>query len=66
MKLHNKLQQLQDKIIVGGVNLLEKAQNQEFLLEVAASELEQSMKTQQQLQETLQQKEVCILFYYIT
>lgn len=51
------MQQLTNKIIVGGVNLLEKAQNQEFLLEVAASQLEQSVQLQKQLEETLQQRE---------
>lgn len=57
LKLQNKLTQLQDKIIVGGVNLLERAQNQEFLLEMAAAELEQSIKAQEQLEQTLQQRE---------
>lgn len=57
MNLQHKLEQLQDKIIVGGVNLLEKAQNQEFLLEMASAELEQSIKAEEQLEQTLQQKE---------
>lgn len=56
-QLQNKLMQLQDKIIVGGENLLEKAQNQEFLLEMASAELEQSIKAEEQLEQTLQQKE---------
>lgn len=57
LRLQGKLSQLQDKIIVGGVNLLEKAQDQEFLLEVAAAELAQSIRAGEQLQQTLQLRE---------
>ncbi|XP_005190818.1 kinesin-like protein KIF3A [Musca domestica] len=56
-QLRNKLQSLEGKILVGGENLLEKAQTQEELLEQSLKELEEREKAEQMLRETLQQKE---------
>lgn len=56
--LKEKLDNLQKKIIVGGENLLEKAEEQEKLLEASAKELEQRMTRQEQLQRELELKEV--------
>ncbi|XP_064547479.1 kinesin-like protein KIF3A [Drosophila montana] len=55
-QLRNKLFSLEGKILVGGENLLEKAQTQEKLLEQSIAELEEREKTEQALQQTLQQK----------
>lgn len=56
-KLREKLQQIQDKILVGGENLLEKAQHQEFLLKVAQSKIDDSIKRQEELKQYLKQCE---------
>ncbi|EDW93497.1 kinesin-like protein KIF3A [Drosophila yakuba] len=54
--LRNKLVSLEGKILVGGENLLEKAQTQELLLEQSIAELEQHEKSEEALKQTLQQK----------
>ena len=56
--LRSKLQSLETKILVGGENLLEKAQTQEELLEKTIGELEKQEKNEQELKESLQKKEV--------
>ncbi|XP_017485784.1 PREDICTED: LOW QUALITY PROTEIN: kinesin-like protein KIF3A [Rhagoletis zephyria] len=56
-QLRNKLMSLEGKILVGGENLLEKAQTQEKLLEQSLAELEEREKTEETLRQTLQQKE---------
>ncbi|XP_036337133.1 kinesin-like protein KIF3A [Rhagoletis pomonella] len=56
-QLRNKLMSLEGKILVGGENLLEKAQTQEKLLEQSLTELEEREKTEETLRQTLQQKE---------
>jgi DNA mismatch repair ATPase MutS len=56
--LREKLQNLEKKILVGGENLLEKAEVQEQLLEASARELEQRRRKEEQLRQALQQKEV--------
>lgn len=56
--LKEKLENLEKKIIVGGENLLEKAEEQEKLLEASAQELEQRMTREEQLQRELEVKEV--------
>lgn len=56
--LKEKLENLQKKILVGGENLLEKAEEQEKLLEASAQELEQRMTREEQLQRELDLKEV--------
>ncbi|XP_067132536.1 kinesin-like protein KIF3A [Centruroides vittatus] len=55
--LVQKLQQLEKKIIVGGENLLEKAEEQERLLEESARELEERKQKEAELRQALQQKE---------
>ncbi|KAG8272987.1 Kinesin-like protein kif3a [Homalodisca vitripennis] len=55
--LKEKLENLQKKILVGGENLLEKAEEQEKLLEASAKELEQRMTREEQLQRELEIKE---------
>ncbi|XP_018789911.1 PREDICTED: kinesin-like protein KIF3A [Bactrocera latifrons] len=56
-QLRCKLMSLEGKILVGGENLLEKAQTQEKLLEQSLAELEEREQAEKQLQQTLQQKE---------
>ncbi|XP_055376838.1 kinesin-like protein KIF3A [Condylostylus longicornis] len=56
-QLRAKLKSLETKILVGGENLLEKAQAQEKLLENSIAELEMREKTEEMLRETLQKKE---------
>ncbi|ALC43091.1 Klp64D [Drosophila busckii] len=55
-QLRNKLFSLEGKILVGGENLLEKAQTQEKLLEQSIAELEEREKCEEALRQTLQQK----------
>lgn len=55
--LKEKLDSLQKKILVGGENLLEKAEEQERLLEASARELEHRMSREEQLKQELQRKE---------
>ena len=56
--LREKLQNLEKKILVGGENLLEKAEVQEQLLEASARELDERRHKEEQLRQALQQKEV--------
>lgn len=56
--MREKLQNLEKKILVGGENLLEKAELQEQLLEASARELEQRRRKEEHLRQQLQQKEV--------
>lgn len=56
-QLRAKLQMVENKILVGGINLLEKADEQEKLLEQSLAELELREKNEQQLKESLQKKE---------
>ncbi len=56
-RMKQKLQALEKKIIVGGENLLEKAEMQERLLEESAMELEETIKREQELKQALQAKE---------
>lgn len=52
-----KLQSLENKILVGGENLLEKAEEQELLLEDAVQELEQAAQKEKTLEDHLQKIE---------
>ncbi|XP_067948401.1 kinesin-like protein KIF3A [Watersipora subatra] len=56
-QLSTKLQALEKKIIVGGVNLLEKAEEQQRLLEESAKELEQQHETEAKLKEAIEAKQ---------
>lgn len=56
-ELKEKLQRLESKVLVGGENLLDKADTQRRLLEQAAGELEQRKLNEQRLREDLQKKE---------
>ena len=51
---------MEKKIIVGGENLLEKAEEQEKMLEDSAKELENRKQKEYELRQALQEKEVCI------
>lgn len=62
-QLRDKLKNMEKKILVGGENLLEKAELQERLLEASARELEERRRNEQKLEETLQQKEVKIIIF---
>ena len=53
-----RLAGLERKILVGGENLLEKAEEQERLLEESAQELEERKRHEQQLRDAINQKEV--------
>ncbi|KAK7072046.1 Kinesin-like protein kif3a, partial [Halocaridina rubra] len=55
--LKQRLQGLERKILVGGENLLEKAEEQERLLEESARELEERRKHEEQLRHAITQKE---------
>lgn len=55
--LKQRLQGLERKILVGGENLLEKAEEQERLLEESAKELEERRKHEEQLRRAITQKE---------
>lgn len=55
--LVQKLQALEKKIIVGGENLLEKAEEQERLLEESAQELEERKQKEKELRQALEKKE---------
>lgn len=55
--LLNKLQTLENKILVGGENLLEKADAQEKILEASIAQLEEATKNELELKESLQKKE---------
>ena len=52
-----KLMALEKKIIVGGENLLEKAEEQERLLDENAKELEETIKEEEELRKALEEKE---------
>lgn len=58
LALQQKLQQIEKKIIVGGENLLEKAEEQERLLEESAKELEERRQKAESLRKALEEKEV--------
>lgn len=53
-----KLSALEKKVIVGGVDLLAKAEEQEKLLEESNNELEERRKRAEQLRKELEEKEV--------
>ncbi|KAG8228748.1 hypothetical protein J437_LFUL009670 [Ladona fulva] len=55
--LYEKLQSLERKIIVGGENLLEKAEEQERLLAMSQAELDRTRQSEKQLREQLEEKE---------
>lgn len=56
--LKQKLAAVEKKIIVGGENLLEKAEEQEKLLEESAKELEERKEKEEELRKALEEKEV--------
>ncbi|XP_060537450.1 kinesin-like protein KIF3A [Cylas formicarius] len=55
-ELEERMAQIQKKIIVGGENLLEKAQEQEFLILTSGEEIENLARSHQQLKEQLDKK----------
>ncbi|KAL1138706.1 hypothetical protein AAG570_008768, partial [Ranatra chinensis] len=55
--LKEKLENLERKILVGGENLLEKAEEQEQLLEMSAKELELRIQREHELRNQLEEKE---------
>merc|ERR1712001_390549 len=55
--IKSKLMALEKKIIVGGENLLEKAQEQEKLLEESAKELEETVKKESEIRKAMEVKE---------
>lgn len=57
-ELNRKIQSIQNKILVGGKNLFDKAQEQMFLLESSFEEIKNLDKSHQELQELLEEKEI--------
>lgn len=55
--MREKMRNLQNKILVGGENLLEKAEAQEQMLADAAVELEQRKSREEQLKKAIEAKE---------
>ncbi|XP_072040133.1 kinesin-II 85 kDa subunit-like [Amphiura filiformis] len=55
--LVDKLSAIEKKVIVGGVDLLKKSEEQERLLEESAKELEDRVKKQESLRKELEEKE---------
>ena len=64
-QLHQKLAAIEKKLIVGGENLLEKAEEQERLLEESAKELQDRKGKEEELRKALEEKEVDILMFVI-
>lgn len=62
--LLEKLSALEKKVIVGGVDLLAKAEEQEKLLEESNMELEERRKRAEQLRKELEEKEVGLCCSY--
>lgn len=60
--LLEKLSALEKKVIVGGVDLLAKAEEQERLLEESNTELEERRRRAEKLRRELEEKEVCCLY----
>ncbi|XP_063683423.1 kinesin-like protein KIF3A [Bolinopsis microptera] len=56
-KLAEKLTMLEGKLIVGGVDLLEKAKEQQILLDQSFKELEATTKKQEKIKEEIEEKE---------
>lgn len=56
--LSEKLKSIESKIIVGGVNLLEKAEEQAKLLEESEKQLEKQKAKREQIRKKLDEKEV--------
>lgn len=56
-QLREKMQNLQNKIILGGENLLEKAETQEQLLAASAAELEERKRNEEQLKQEIEKRE---------
>jgi hypothetical protein len=52
-----KLAQMEQKLLVGGVNLLDKSEEQKLLLAKKAQELEEKARKERELQRTLQEQE---------
>lgn len=55
--LEDKLKAIEKKVIVGGVDLLQKMEDQERLLDESARELEERQKKQEALKKELEEKE---------
>ncbi|XP_024083610.1 kinesin-like protein KIF3A isoform X2 [Cimex lectularius] len=55
--LKEKLENLERKILVGGENLLEKAEEQEHLLESSAKELEERVRREMELRHQIEERE---------
>ena len=56
--MNKKLEQIERKIIVGGENLLEKAEAQAVLLEQSEKELDKQRERHQSLKQVITEKEV--------
>lgn len=63
--LLEKLSALEKKVIVGGVDLLAKAEEQERLLQESNKELEERRQRAEQLRKELAEKEVFDIMVYV-
>ena len=54
----DKLSTIEKKVIVGGVDLLKKSEEQERLLEESSRELEERVKKQEELRKELEEREL--------
>lgn len=62
--LKEKLESLEKKVLVGGENLLEKAEAQQELLETSAKELELRQAEELKLKQAIEEKEVRFDFFF--
>lgn len=62
--LMNKLKQIEKKLIVGGENMLEKAEKQARLLEQSNAELERGRANETQLRQALAEKHQERFFFF--
>jgi hypothetical protein len=56
-ELQNKLTQLQQKLLVGGVNILDQHQQQQIMLAKKAQEMEENIKRQRELEQEVNEKD---------
>eukprot|EP00795_Rhopilema_esculentum_P000249 gene249-9894_t len=59
-KLQEKLKSIESKMIVGGVNLLEKAAEQERLLEESAKEMQERRTKEEELRKKIEEREASV------
>lgn len=61
-----RLQAIEKKVIVGGVDLLQKAEEQEKLLEESNHELQERKTQQDDLRKQIEEKEVYLIMLHVS